>query len=185
MPNLSDIKEKLQGTIDNSVTRKLVLFIPLIAAVFLLTDLVVISVLAVLSIITPIFLKYLGIKRLGIELVTLTTVLTALQLGPEAGAIAGLVLMTAHMVAGQFSGAYILWVIPSYAIAGFVAGIAGLDITTLGIGIAVVLNTLFTAITSFVSPPEALSAQIPHAVGNTVFNTVIFLYVAPQLLTMM
>jgi len=72
------------------------LVLPLIAAIFLITDLMVISILVVLSLITPIFVKYAGIKMLGIELVTLTTILTAVELGPELGAIVGLVLMTAH-----------------------------------------------------------------------------------------
>lgn len=189
MPELADAGERLRiilgNLAENSTVRKLLLAIPLVAVILLVTDVMIISVLAALSIILPIFLNYAGIKMLGIELVTLTTVLTALELGPEAGAAAGFLLMTAHMVAGQFSGAYILWVIPSYAIAGFVAGTISMDITTLGIGIAVVLNTLFTALTSAISPPGALSGQIPHAIGNIVFNSVIFLYVAPQLLAMM
>jgi len=184
MPELPDIRENLNAIKENGYFKKLLLLLPLVAAVFLITDVIVISILAVSSIILPIFLNYAGIKMLGIELVTLTTVLTALQMGPEAGAIAGFVLMTAHMVAGQFSGAYILWVIPSYAVAGFIAGAVGLDITTLGIGIAVVLNTIFTAITSAISP-QGLSAQIPHAIGNILFNAVLFLYIAPQLLAMM
>lgn len=180
-----DIKENLNTIIENSIFRKLVLAIPLVAGIFLITDIIVISILAALAIITPIFLNYAGIKMLGIELVTLTTVLTALQMGAGAGAIAGLILMTAHMVAGQYSGVYLFWVIPSYAAAGFVAGTVSLDITVLGIGIAVVLNTVFTALTSIMSPPQALSAQIPHAVGNIVFNSILFLYLAPQLLAMM
>jgi hypothetical protein len=185
MPKLPEIRENLRDMMENGITKKLLLLLPLVAAAFLITDVIIISLLAALSIILPIFLNYAGIKMLGIELVTLTTVLTAIQMGPEAGAIAGFVLMTAHMVAGQFSGPYILWVIPSYAIAGFIAGTVNLEITVLGIGIAVVLNTVFTVLTYLVSPPEALSGQIPHAVGNTAFNAAIFLYVAPQLLAMM
>lgn len=184
MSDLPDIRENLKSITENGYFKKLLMLLPLVAAVFLITDVIIISILVVISIILPIFLKYAGIKMLGIELVTLTTVLTALQMGPEAGAIAGFVLMTAHMVAGQFSGAYILWVIPSYAIAGFVAGIAGTDITTIGIGIAFILNIVFTAITSVISP-QGLSGQIPHAIGNTVFNAVIFMYIAPQLMAMM
>lgn len=189
MPELPDLKARIRTLIENikenGAVRKLLLILPIVAAALIITDVIVISILAALCVIVPIFLNYMGIKMLGIELVTLTTVLTALQLGPEAGAVAGLVLMTAHMVAGQFSGAYILWVIPSYAVAGFIAGTINLDITTLGIGIAVILNSIFTSLTYLVSPSEALSGQIPHAVGNTIFNAVIFLYVAPQLLAMM
>lgn len=184
MPDLPNLRTQLSSITDNSYFRKLLLLVPLIGAVFMVTDLILISILAVTSIILPIFLNYAGIKMLGIELVTLTTVLTALQLGPEAGAIAGFVLMTAHMVAGQFSGAYILWVIPSYGVAGFVAGSAGIDITILGIGIAVILNSVFTGLTYIISP-KGLSHFIPHAVGNVVLNSAIFIYVAPQLLAMM
>lgn len=184
MPDLPDLGDKLSSITDNSYFRKLLLLVPLIAAVFVVTDLILISILAVTSIILPIFLNYAGIKMLGIELVTLTTVLTALQLGPEAGAIAGFALMTAHMVAGQFSGAYILWVIPSYGVAGFIAGSVGIDITILGIGIAVILNSIFTGLTYIISP-KGLSHFIPHAVGNVVLNSAIFIYVAPQLLAMM
>lgn len=184
MPELPDIRENLIAVTGTGYFKKLLLLLPLVAAVFLITDVILISILAVASIILPIFLNYAGIKMLGIELVTLTTVLTALQMGAEAGAIAGFILMTAHMVAGQFSGPYLLWVIPSYGVAGFVAGTVGLDITTIGIGIAFVLNTIFTAITSAISP-QGLSRFIPHALGNIVFNAILFMYVAPQLLAMM
>jgi len=184
MPALSDFRKRFQTVLENGITKKLLLALPLIAGFLLITDFVIISILAAASIILPIFLNYLGIKMLGIELVTLTTVLTALQIGSEAGAIAGLVLMTGHMVAGQYSGAYLLWVIPSYAVAGFAAGTMGLSVTTIGIGITFVLNTLFTTITYFVSP-QGLSKQIPHALGNITLNSVFFLYVAPQLLAMM
>lgn len=185
MPDLSEIKKHFGKISESNILKRIALILPLIAGVFVLTDIAIISILVTISIVLPIFLNYAGIKMLGIELVTLTTVLTALQLGPEAGAIMGFILMTEHMVAGQFSGAYILWVIPSYAVAGFVAGTVGLGITTIGIGIAVVLNTFFTALTSFISPPGALSGQIPHAVGNIVFNSVLFIYLAPQLMAMM
>jgi|GEM_PF-677170 hypothetical protein len=185
MADFPDIAENFSNIAENKLFKKLLLVLPLIAAIFLITDLMVISILVVLSLITPIFVKYAGIKMLGIELVTLTTILTAVELGPELGAIVGLVLMTAHMIAGQFSGAYILWVIPGYAVAGFLAGTVNLDITTLGIGIAVVLNTVFTGITAYLSPPGALSGQIPHAVGNIIFNSMLFVYVAPALMSMM
>lgn len=184
MLDFPDIRENLTRITESGYFKKLLLLLPLVAGVFLITDVVVISVLAVSSMILPIFLNYAGIKMLGIELVTLTTVLTAIQIGPEAGAIAGFVLMTAHMVAGQFSGAYILWVIPSYAVAGFVAGSVNLGITTIGIGIALVLNTIFTALTSAISP-QGLSGQIPHAFGNILFNAAVFVYIAPQLLALM
>lgn len=184
MPELPDFRQKIQSVTENGFFKKLLLVIPLAAAALLITDFIIISILAVITIITPIFLNYMGIKMLGIELVTLTTVLIALQMGAEAGAVAGLALMTAHMVAGQYSGPYLLWVIPSYAVAGFVAGIADVGITTLGIGIAVVLNVIFTGLTSVISP-KGLSQQLPHAVGNIVFNSILFLYLAPQLLTFM
>ena len=184
MPDLSDLRNQISSVTENSYFRKLLLLVPMVAALFLVTDLILISILAVSSIILPIFLNYAGIKMLGIELVTLTTVLTALQLGPGAGAIAGFALMTAHMVAGQFSGAYILWVIPSYGIAGFVAGSVGVDITILGIGIAVVLNSVFTGLTYIISP-KGLSHFIPHAVGNVIINSALFVYVAPYLFAMM
>ena len=185
MANFPDMKQNLNKITENKLFKKFLLVLPLVAAVFFITDVMVLSILVVLSLITPIFVKYAGIKMLGIELVTLTTILTAVELGPELGAIVGLVLMTAHMIAGQFSGAYILWVIPGYAVAGFIAGTVSLDITTLGIGIAVVLNTVFTGITASISPPGALSGQIPHALGNIIFNSVLFVYVAPALLAMM
>lgn len=181
MEKLPDIKQGVETITESSITRKILVAAPLIAGFLLFTDFVVLSGLVILSLVTPVLVRHLGIKMLGIEFVTLTTVLVALEMGAAAGALAGFLLMTAHMIAGQFSGAYILWVIPSYGVAGFIAGTVSMPVTTLGVGLAAGLNIFFTAATAGLTP-EGLPYQIPHALGNIAFNAGLFIYVAPQLL---
>ena len=182
LPDIPNLGQKANELAQKSSVKKVLLILPIVAGFLFLTDFVVIAALAMLSMATPIALRRMGIKQLGIEFVTLTTVLVALTMGPEAGALAGFFLMAEHMIAGQYSGAYLIWVIPGYAAAGFIAGVVSLPVTALGIGIAIGLNTVFTALTALVTP-DATPYFLPHAVGNVVFNAALFIYLAPQLLT--
>ena len=181
LPDLN-LRQKVQPLLEAGGLKKILFLIVLAALFAIFTDVILISVLVVLSIFAPLALKRLGLKMIGIELVTLTTVLVALTMGAEAGALAGFFLMTGHMVSGQYSGAYLVWVIPGYAAAGFLAGTLNMPITTLGIGLAVGLNAVFTFLTAGITP-EALPYFIPHAVGNVLFNAALFIYLAPQLLS--
>lgn len=176
--------EKIRALLEQRFSKKLLIIPLVVVGILVFSDLLVISSLVIISLITPVVIKKLGIKMLGIEFVTLTMVLIALEMGATAGALAGFGLMTAHMIAGQFSGAYLLWVIPSYTAAGFIAGTVDLPLTTLGIGLVAGLNILYTTLTA-VMTPEGLPYQIPHALGNIAFNSFLFIYIAPYLVSIL
>lgn len=181
--NSKEILEKAKNYTNGKISKKFLAAGLIAGSALFLTDYVLVASLVMLSVVTPLALNHLNLKGLGIELVTLTTVIIGMEFGPKAGAIAGFLLMATHMISGQFTGAYILWVIPSYAAVGFVAGIAGLDIAALGVTLVVGANVLFTALTMVITP-ESVRYFAPHAAGNIVFNAVIFTQIAPQLLAL-
>lgn len=181
--SFQEILETVKNYGNGIISKRILLIGLVIGSTLFFTDYMLVAALIILTVITPLALNHLGLKGLGIELVTLTTVIIGINFGPEAGAIAGFLLMATHMISGQFTGAYILWVIPSYAVAGFIAGTAGLEITVLGIALAVGMNVAFTALTMAVTP-EAIRYFVPHAAGNIVFNALLFTQIAPQLLAL-
>ncbi len=181
--NFQEILETARDYTNGKISKKFLVVGLIAGATLFLTDYALVASLVMLSVITPLVLNHLNLKGLGIELVTLTTVIIGIKFGPGAGAVAGFLLMATHMISGQFTGAYILWVIPSYAAVGFIAGTVGIEITVLGIALTVAANVLFTALTMLVTP-EGVKYFIPHAAGNILFNAVIFTQVAPQLLAL-
>ncbi len=181
--NIQDKLESAKNYTNGKISKKFLAAALLVGGALFLTDYAVVASLVMLSVITPLALNRLELKGLGIELVTLTTVVIGIKFGPESGAIAGLLLMATHMISGQFNGAYLLWVIPSYAGIGFVAGIAGMEIAMLGLALTVGANVLFTLLTMAVTP-EGVKYFVPHAAGNILFNAVIFTQVAPQILAL-
>lgn len=127
----------------------------------------------------------MNMKRIGIELTTLSTVLIGVVYGPLIGAAAGFGLIILQITAGQYSGGYIIWVIPSYPVAGAIAGIqSGMEIFALGAGLIIGMQTVFAALTSF-SSAGRLDKYLPYAVTNVLFNLAVFYYLAPILLGLM
>lgn len=126
-----------------------------------------------------------GMKRVGIELSTLSTVLIGVSYGPVVGAAMGFAVIMLQVTAGQYTGSYIIWVIPSYAVAGLLSGVmSSMDVFVLGMGLTVGMQAIFAALTSFTASGR-LQAYLPYAVTNVVFNLLVFRYVAPVLLPLM
>ncbi|MFB6291856.1 MAG: hypothetical protein ABEI58_00515 [Candidatus Nanohaloarchaea archaeon] len=164
---------------------------PLIAALFIigaimyLTDLAVFTLLVAASAVTAYLVALVDFNWSGIELTTFTVVMAGMVFGPVQGAIAGIVLVLLQFAVGQQMGIYVLWVVPSYGIAGAVAGIAGASTpVTTGIGITVGLHLAFTMFTSIFTP-GALSRYLPYAVGNTLVNIFLFQAAAGPVLALL
>jgi hypothetical protein len=116
----------------------------------------------------------LGLRRIGLEMVTFIAVLSGLKYGPWIALGITFVLITYHLVMGGFIGEYVLWVIPSYCIAAIIAGFfPQADIQQLGIystaGINII-STFFTAVRS----PGYLAQYMLYVVTNILFNVFLF-----------
>ncbi len=155
------------------------------AGVFFFTEYVAAALLVAGVALTAWTVNQLGIKTVGIELTTLSTVLIGAVYGPFIGAVAGFGLILLQVIAGQYTGGYIIWVIPSYAVAGFAAGFfSGRDIFVLGAALTVGMQVVF-ALLSSVTSLGSLDRYLPYAVTNTGFNLVLFYYFAPLMLELM
>ncbi len=116
---------------------------------------------------------------------TFTVILAGMVFGPVNGAIAGFVLVLLQMIVGQQMGVYVLWVVPSYAVAGAVAGILGPSAVVMtGIGITVALHVAFTIFTAIFTP-GAVARYLPYAAGNVLVNILLFEFAAGPVLALL
>jgi len=70
-------------------------------------------------------------------------------------------------------GAYVIWVIPEYALAAVMAGVLSGSIAQIGITATIILNAINVLLTFIVSR-EHLPRYLPYAATNVIFNTILF-----------
>jgi len=180
-----EFQEFLERIKNPLVYRAIGLVALLAAGAFMFTSYVVTAILVVGVGVISWSMHKLQVKRIGVELTTLSTVLIAVTYGPLIGAIAGFGLIILQITAGQYTGGYIIWVIPSYPVAGIIAGISSsMEIFTLGAGLIIGMQMVFAILTS-VSAAGRLDKYLPYAVTNIIFNLAVFYYVAPALQELM
>ncbi|MCM2325075.1 MAG: hypothetical protein NDI94_01310 [Candidatus Woesearchaeota archaeon] len=125
------------------------------------------------------------LRNFGIELVTLIAVLVGMKYGPISSLIITFILILYHLAAGGFFGTYWFWVIPSYCLAGVIAGFfQAEDISRLGFFLTLGINivtSLFTAIAT----PGFLPKHLPFAVSNVIFNVILFNVLGKTLLLLL
>ncbi len=159
----------------------------LIAAIVLLLALLFKRIVAVAALVMASFgvsyvVNNLKIRQLGLELVTLTAVISGHLYGPTIGFIVALVLIVYHMLIGGFIGMYLLWVIPSYCMVGIVAGLfPGAEITTLGTILTISLNAVYLGFTAMFTP-GAIGNFLMYSATNVMFNIFLFSTVAKLLI---
>lgn len=168
-----------------SINAKRALFsLLVIVIVFLaLTNILLIAFLIAASLFISFAVGKLRIKSIGIELVTFITILSALVYGPATGAVIGLALIIFHLVIPQYAGAYVIWVIPEYALVAFLAAALGGGIASVGITITLILNAINVLLT-FIVYREHLPRYLPYAVTNVAFNIILFTQVGEAVLGM-
>jgi len=115
-------------------------------------------------------------KYLGIELVTLSTMLAGIVYGPVIGGIYGFIVLLTHLILGDYYiGAYLMWLIPEYTLLGILSGIFGVGIIGhLGVSFIIGLNLLNLVLT-FVGENERFFKELPYAIGNSLINSVILI----------
>jgi len=171
-------------------TKKLLIKIMRIIAILVLLFAVfkgvfVLLVLMLLSLSMSYFVNKLQLRNFGIELVTLIAVLTGMKYGPWTALGITFILILYHLAAGGFFGPYWFWVIPSYCLAGVIAGFFPVaNVATLGMYVTIGINivsTLFTGITS----PTFLPKYLPFVISNVIFNILLFNLVGNVLLLLL
>lgn len=182
MERLDGLKQRVK---DPKLYRPVLLAAASAVAALYFTSYVVTAALIVGVAVVSFLVNKANLKQIGIELATLATVLIAVTYGPLIGALIGLALVFLQITVGQYTGSYIIWVIPAYGVAGFVAGsLAGTGIFVLGFGLTVVMQAFFATLTAATASGN-LGRYMPYAVTNIVFNFFVFRYVAPGLLPLM
>ncbi|MBI4214975.1 hypothetical protein HY546_03185, partial [archaeon] len=102
--------------------------------------------------------------------------------GPVIGAITGIVLVSIHLLMSGYFGIYFLWVIPEYALAGWLAaqwssqGILqlGMTITLLLHGINIIFSLFFRR--------HMIFQYMVYAATNVVFNFALFALAGPAVI---
>lgn len=116
------------------------------------------------------------VKYLGIELITLSTMLVGVVYGPVTGGVYAFTILLAHLIVGDYYiGTYLMWIVPEYVLLGVLSGIFGTGIIgPLGVSFIIGLNLLSLFFT-FVGENERFVKELPFAVGNAIINSVIFI----------
>lgn len=114
------------------------------------------------------------VKYLGIELVTLSTILVGVVYGPIVGGIYAFVMLLMHLILGDYYiGTYLIWVVPEYILLGILSGIFGTGIIgPLGVAFIIGLNVLSLFFT-FLGENERFVKELPYAIGNSIINSVV------------
>lgn len=162
------------------------LLLPILLILLFASKLVIMGLLILLSIGVSVLAHWSNaVRYVGIELITLVTVLFGVILGPIAGAIIGLFLVLIHLSIGGFLGPYIAWVIPEYVVLGYLAGfLTAQTVPFYGVVLSVGLN-LVSLIFTFVVSIENLGKFLPFAATNVLFNWVMFTFFAPGILAVL
>ncbi len=150
-----------------------------IVAVLFISNLIVFAGLVVLSIVLSLFVNKTNIRNIGIEFILFTTVFAGVSYSPQAGAIVGFILIVFHLIVAQYMGPYLLWVIPQYALAGFLAGkFSSLHASTLGLYLVILMNGIGIFCTLLFTREE-LGEYMPYTITNVIFNFLLFKFIAP------
>jgi hypothetical protein len=87
--------------------------------------------------------------------------------------LVGLALITFHLAIPHYMGAYVVWVIPEYAIAAVMAAALSGSVESVGLTITVALNIVNVLLT-FVVYRQNMARYLPYAVTNIIFNAILF-----------
>lgn len=114
------------------------------------------------------------LRYFGLELVTFTVVLLGAAYGPVIGLVSGFVLETAHILLSRRVGYYDMWVIPSFGIAGFIAGsLSGISIVFLGVGLTLLLHGIHLTLSFLTAGAPAMKYNI-YVLPNILLNVLLF-----------
>ena len=162
----------------NSRRKRLFKTVKIVAIALLLLTILkgvgILVLLIALSIGLSFFINNFPIRQIGIELVTFIAVLTGLEYGAVTALVITFILISYHLIASNYIGIYVLWVIPAYCAVAAASGLLQrADVIALGILSTLAINLIeifFTLITE----PANLSKHLPYGITNVIFNILLF-----------
>lgn len=114
------------------------------------------------------------VRIIGIELVTFATVVSGIIYGPVVGSVMGAVLVFISLVFSGFFGVYYFWLIPEYALAGYLAWVwRDQNIVTLGMNILLMVQGI-NIILTYVFARQNVPKYIIYIATELVFNFFLF-----------
>jgi hypothetical protein len=117
------------------------------------------------------FMARSGPPGIGIELASITTALTGLLYGPQAGAAVGFLSIIFRIGVG-LSGTFILWKIPGFAALGYLSGLHLESLIPGAIYMIITMRAIFTVISHFLErSPTTFS--VLFSVTNLIFISVV------------
>jgi len=147
----------------------------------------IVVLLMVAAIAVAIIVGKFDMNKIGIELVTFTTVISGFLFGPFVGAAVGAVLMTLHFFISGSLGIYIVYAVPTMAIIGLISGYPAMatafggSIVRIGIVLSFVYNLITASLgTFFLNDPIE---EMVWSGSNFIFNVLVFLKFAPIILS--
>ncbi len=145
--------------------------------VFLLEKIFFFLLISLATILVAVMLRFVQpLKYLGIELVTLSTILVGVVYGPVIGGVYAFVVLLAHLMLGDYYiGNYLMWVIPEYVLLGILSGVIGIGVIgTLGVVLVIGLN-LMSLFFTFLGESDRVAKELPYVIGNSIINSVVLL----------
>ena len=133
-------------------------------------------VIVIAAILVAVILRFFQmLKYIGVELVTLSTMVVGVVYGPVIGGVYGFTILLVHLMIGDYyMGNYLMWVIPLYVILGVLSGIFGTSlIGFLGVFFIIGLDMLSLFFT-FIGESDRLGKEVPYIVGNILINSILF-----------
>ena len=121
------------------------------------------------------------IRKLGLELVTFTTVLAGILHGFVAGALVGALLILAHNMINHRFATYLIFVVPFFGVMGGLASLfASSNILILGTGLTIFSHLAFVSWRTLTARFPV--RYLPYSALNIFFNFFLFKNIAPKIL---
>lgn len=170
----SGFVEQLKHQATDSLRNYIMILAVLSVPAFFFTRYFVAFALMVATLILSLIVNSYDANNLGLELATFSTVMMGLVFPPEVGAALGFIYISLQIFSGSNPGIYMLWVVPSMAVAGYLIGnFAYLGPVWAGIYASVILQSFFVFMT-FLTSRGRLPKFIQYVVFNLTFNFFLF-----------
>lgn len=145
----------------------------------------IVTTLIVTEIVLSFFLGRMEVRQFGIEIVTMTTVISGALYGPLIGAVVGAVLLSIRFILTKSLGVYVLYCIPMMVVIG---AISGFSVAALG-GIAIagiVLSGIYNLVTASLGTAiiNDFFQEVVWSGTDFALNALLFWYVAPVIVAL-
>ena len=127
------------------------------------------------TILVALLINISKMRIIGIEFATFIGVVSSIAYDPLTGAILGAVLVTIHMIVANYIGPYMAWVVPSYFIGIYLAGIIGGagSVAVTGLYATFLINGINLFFT-MIFYRQNIGAYTPYLLTNIIINFFIF-----------